>query len=45
MLVQETCIISSGADLQYADQAWKTAIGQGVENECDRGRREGFVKY
>ena len=44
MLVQETCILVSRADLQCTDQAGKTAVGQGVEDECDRGRRERLVE-
>ena len=44
MLAQETRIVGSGADFQCADQAGETAVGQGVEDECDRGRCERFVE-
>ena len=44
MLVQETCIFGSGAELQCADQAGETAVGQGIEDECDGGRCERFVE-
>ena len=44
MLVQEPCIFGSGADFQCADQAGETAVGQGIEDECDRRRCERFVE-